>query len=163
MQAFPYIPKDACISSIMFHLQSADGKACFKLHSSSMAALQPVKKGTFCDYVRACVFISDICALVQVTDRMLSHPDARTVLRAVLKAWLPLSEAVLSMSVEHLPDPASAAPGRLARLLPPQQLHLKGVQLSKDLQQVRTHPHPSLGAVQVVTQLDQQQPAEWQQ
>lgn len=64
------------------------------------------------------------------------HPDARTVLRSVLKAWLPLSEAVLSMAVEHLPDPASAAPGRLARLLPPQQLHLKGVQLPKDLQQV---------------------------
>ena len=67
---------------------------------------------------------------------MLMHPDARTVLRSVLKAWLPLSEAVLSMAVEHLPDPASAAPGRLARLLPPQQLHLNGVQLPKDLQQV---------------------------
>jgi len=75
-------------------------------------------------------------AVVQITDRMLMHPDARTVLRSVLKAWLPLSEAVLSMAVEHLPDPASAAPGRLARLLPPQQLHLKGVQLPKDLQQV---------------------------
>jgi len=73
---------------------------------------------------------------VQVTDRMLMHPDSRTVLRSVLKAWLPLSEAVLSMAVEHLPDPASAAPGRLARLLPPQQLHLKGLQLPKDLQQV---------------------------
>ena len=67
---------------------------------------------------------------------MLAHPDARTVLRAVLKAWLPLSEAVLCMAIEHLPDPAAAAPGRLARLLPPQQLHLKGLQLSKDLQQV---------------------------
>ena len=73
---------------------------------------------------------------VQITDRMLMHPDARTVLRSVLKAWLPLSEAVLSMAVEHLPDPASAAPGRLARLLPPQQLHLKGLHLPKDLQQV---------------------------
>ncbi|KAL3134116.1 hypothetical protein ABBQ32_008537 [Trebouxia sp. C0010 RCD-2024] len=73
--------------------------------------------------------------LTQVTDRMLAHSDARTVLRAVLKAWLPLSEAVLSMAVEHLPDPATAAPGRLARLLPPQQLHLKGAQLSKDLQE----------------------------
>lgn len=67
---------------------------------------------------------------------MLAHPDTRTVLRAVLKAWLPLSEAVLSMAVEHLPDPATAAPGRLARLLPSQQLHLKGVGVSKDLQKV---------------------------
>lgn len=73
---------------------------------------------------------------------MLAHSDARTVLRAVLKAWLPLSEAVLSMAVEHLPDPATAAPGRLARLLPPQQLHLKGAQLSKDLQEVWVVPEP---------------------
>ncbi len=84
-----------------------------------------------------CFGIEKSCnGTVQITDRMLMHPDARTVLRSVLKGWLPLSEAVLSMAVEHLPDPASAAPGRLARLLPPQQLHLKGVQLPKDLQQV---------------------------
>lgn len=82
----------------------------------------------------------DWSARVQVTDRMLAHPDARTVLRGVLKAWLPLSEAVLSMAVEHLPDPASAAPGRLARLLPPQQLHLKGAHLFDDLQQVWVYP-----------------------
>ena len=68
---------------------------------------------------------------------MLAHPDARTVLRSVLKAWLPLSEAVLSMALEHLPGPAAAAPFRLGRLLPPQQLHLKGTQVSKDLQKVR--------------------------
>lgn len=66
---------------------------------------------------------------------MLAHPDARTVLRTVLRGWLPLSEAVLSMAVQHLPDPAVAAPGRLARLLPPQQLHLKGLQLPANLQQ----------------------------
>ena len=74
--------------------------------------------------------------MLQVTDRMLAHPDARTVLRSVLKAWLPLSEAVLSMAVEHLPDPAAAAPGRLARLLPPQQLHLKAAKVPSELQKV---------------------------
>ena len=74
--------------------------------------------------------------LLQVTDRMLAHPDARTVLRSVLKAWMPLSEAVLSMAVEHLPDPATAAPGRLARLLPPQQLHLKAAKVPAQLQKV---------------------------
>ena len=73
---------------------------------------------------------------LQVTDRMLAHPDPRTVLRSVLRAWLPLSEAVLSMAVEHLPDPAVAAPGRLARLLPPQQLHLKQTRVSQQLQKV---------------------------
>ncbi|DBA75465.1 TPA: hypothetical protein ACH3X1_010720 [Trebouxia sp. C0004] len=84
--------------------------------------------------------------LTQITDRVLMHPDARTVLRSVLKAWLPLSEAVLSMAVEHLPDPASAAPGRLARLLPPQQLHLKGVQLPKDLQQALDSAEHGVGS-----------------
>lgn len=79
---------------------------------------------------------------VQVTDRMLAHPDSRTVLRSVLKAWLPLSEAILSMAVEHLPNPASAAPGRIARLLPPQQLHLKGVHLPADLQKVSSLAAP---------------------
>lgn len=68
---------------------------------------------------------------------MLAHPDARTVLRSVLKSWMPLSEAVLSMAVEHLPDPATAAPGRLARLLPPQQLHLKAAKVPSVLQKVR--------------------------
>lgn len=90
---------------------------------------------------------------------MLAHPDTRTVLRAVLKAWLPLSEAVLGMAVEHLPDPATAAPGRLTRLLPPQQLHLKGAQLSKDLQQVWAHLFHSkfvaVTAAQAATQLGQ--------
>ncbi|KAA6422007.1 MAG: Ribosomal S5 Elongation factor G III V family [Trebouxia sp. A1-2] len=60
--------------------------------------------------------------------------DVKAILSKAVKS-LGLTQAVLSMAVEHLPDPASAAPGRLARLLPPQQLHLKGVQLPKDLQQ----------------------------
>lgn len=91
---------------------------------------------------------------MQVTERMLAHPDPRTVLRSVLKAWLPLSEAVLGMAVQHLPDPASAAPGRLARLLPPQQLHLKGTQLSSDLQQVCMIPNPVPLQVNCVSQSD---------
>lgn len=54
----------------------------------------------------------------QVPQKLLeSPPDARTVLRAVLRAWLPLSEAVLGMAVEHLPSPAAAAPLRVPRLL----------------------------------------------
>ena len=41
-----------------------------------------------------------------VSDKALAHPDARVALRTVLRAWLPLSDAVLGMAVEHLPDPA---------------------------------------------------------
>lgn len=84
---------------------------------------------------------------------MLAHPDARTVLRSVLKAWMPLSEAVLSMAVDHLPDPATAAPGRLARLLPPQQLHLTAARIPAKLQKVRL-----LGG-RLLLQLSQQETA----
>lgn len=41
-----------------------------------------------------------------VSDKVLGHPDARSALRAVLRAWLPLPAAVLGMAVAHLPDPA---------------------------------------------------------
>jgi ribosome assembly protein 1 len=43
--------------------------------------------------------------------------EPRSALRAVMRAWLPLSEAVLGMAVQHLPDPKQAAPERLPRLL----------------------------------------------
>lgn len=37
--------------------------------------------------------------------------------QSVLRAWLPLSEAVLGMAVTQLPYPAAAAPTRIPRLL----------------------------------------------
>lgn len=43
--------------------------------------------------------------------------DARQALRSVLRAWLPLSEAVLGMAVEHMPSPQDAAPNRLPKLM----------------------------------------------
>jgi ribosome assembly protein 1 len=43
--------------------------------------------------------------------------DPKQALRAVLRAWLPLSEAVLTMAAEHLPSPREAAPFRAPRLL----------------------------------------------
>ncbi|PRW32859.1 ribosomal S5 Elongation factor G III V family [Chlorella sorokiniana] len=63
--------------------------------------------------------------LSSITPRVLQHPDARAALRSVLRAWLPLSEAVLSMAAEHLPSPIAAAPERYARLLPPRPEQLK--------------------------------------
>ncbi|CAK0786123.1 hypothetical protein CVIRNUC_009336 [Coccomyxa viridis] len=55
--------------------------------------------------------------LQHVSDKALAQADPKAALRAVMKSWLPLSEAVLGMAVEQLPDPASAAPERLPRLL----------------------------------------------
>ena len=54
---------------------------------------------------------------VQVSEKAISHPDAKTALRAVMRGWLPLSEAVLSMAVEQLPSPVEAAPERVPHLL----------------------------------------------
>lgn len=51
---------------------------------------------------------------------------------APCSAWLPLSEAVLSMAAEHLPSPAAAAPERFARLLPPRERAVKGAALSRE-------------------------------
>lgn len=42
---------------------------------------------------------------LKVDARAAAHPDARTALKAVLRAWLPLSDAVLGMAVQHLPCP----------------------------------------------------------
>jgi len=49
--------------------------------------------------------------------RALEVTDPRQALRAVLRAWLPLSEAVLGMAVHHLPSPAEAAPFRVPHFL----------------------------------------------
>ncbi len=58
-------------------------------------------------------------ARAQVPDKALAHPEPRTALRAVLRAWLPLSEAVLGMAVEHLPDPRQARRVRLPGFVGP--------------------------------------------
>ncbi|EFJ51620.1 hypothetical protein VOLCADRAFT_56931, partial [Volvox carteri f. nagariensis] len=52
-----------------------------------------------------------------VPTKALEHPDPRQALRSVLRAWLPLSEAVLGMAAAQLPSPAAAAPVRAPRLL----------------------------------------------
>lgn len=62
-------------------------------------------------------------------------PAARPLppLLPLRSAWLPLSEAVLSMAAEHLPSPLAAAPERYARLLPPRGEALKGAELGAEL------------------------------
>lgn len=51
--------------------------------------------------------------LPQVPAKALASPEARTALRAVLRAWLPLSEAVLGMAVAQLPNPRQVCCQRL--------------------------------------------------
>ena len=42
---------------------------------------------------------------LSISDKALAHPDSRAALRSVLRAWLPLSEAVLGAAVDQLPSP----------------------------------------------------------
>ena len=75
-----------------------------------------------------------MCA--QVGDRALAQADPKAALRAVMKSWLPLSEAVLGMAVEQLPDPVAAAPERLPRLLALDAMADVESSLSASVQQV---------------------------
>ena len=74
---------------------------------------------------------------MQVSEKALAQADAKAALRTVMKSWLPLSEAVLGMAVEELPDPVSAAPERLPRLLALDALGAPAALMAPALQQVR--------------------------
>ena len=71
----------------------------------------------------------------RVPERVLAGTDGRAALRAVLRAWLPLSEAVLGMASKHLPSPVESAPERFSRLLPPRREALKGLEESRELRE----------------------------
>ncbi|KAK9818827.1 hypothetical protein WJX74_007698 [Apatococcus lobatus] len=57
--------------------------------------------------------------LKQVSEKALGHPDAKQALKTMLRAWLPLSDAVLGMALEQLPDPRQSMQERTPHLLPP--------------------------------------------
>ncbi|MEW5312778.1 MAG: hypothetical protein WDW38_004386 [Sanguina aurantia] len=84
-------------------------------------ALEPIWKAySVCDGEDVGAVLGAIVkgrGLTQVTARALEHSDPRQALRAVLRAWLPLSEAVLGMAVACLPSPSEAAPSRVPHLL----------------------------------------------
>ena len=75
-------------------------------------------------------------ASVQVPPKATQHPDRRTALRTIMRAWLPLSACVLDMVVDRLPHPREAAPERLPRLLPPASMQ----HLSPEQAQVQLSP-----------------------
>jgi ribosome assembly protein 1 len=55
---------------------------------------------------------------VDVLEKDLKSTDRKYALNAVLKAWLPLSPAILEMVAHCLPSPVHSAPHRVFRLMP---------------------------------------------
>ncbi|KVI05112.1 elongation factor-like GTPase 1 [Cynara cardunculus var. scolymus] len=59
---------------------------------------------------------------LSVPNRELQNKDPKSVLQSVMSRWLPLSDAILSMVVKHIPDPISAQSFRVSRLLPKREI-----------------------------------------
>nr|XP_043613747.1 elongation factor-like GTPase 1 [Erigeron canadensis] len=59
---------------------------------------------------------------LSVPPRELHNKDPKAVLQSVMSKWLPLSEAILSMVVKHMPDPITAQSFRVSRLLPKREI-----------------------------------------
>lgn len=59
---------------------------------------------------------------LSVPNRELQNKDPKAVLQSVMSRWLPLSDAILSMVVKHMPDPISAQSFRVSRLLPKREI-----------------------------------------
>ncbi|KAI5659288.1 hypothetical protein M9H77_28081 [Catharanthus roseus] len=55
---------------------------------------------------------------LSIPPRELQNKDPKAVLQAVMNRWLPMSDAILSMVVKHIPDPVTAQSLRISRLLP---------------------------------------------
>ncbi|XP_020579484.1 ribosome assembly protein 1 [Phalaenopsis equestris] len=63
---------------------------------------------------------------LSVPQRELQNKDTKAVLQAVMRRWLPLSDAVLSMVIKCIPDPISAQSLRISRLLPKREVKVDG-------------------------------------
>ncbi|KAL3830808.1 hypothetical protein ACJIZ3_019610 [Penstemon smallii] len=55
---------------------------------------------------------------LSIPSRELQNKDPKAVLQSVMTRWLPLSDAILSMVVKCIPNPAAAQSYRVSRLLP---------------------------------------------
>ncbi|XP_031488495.1 uncharacterized protein LOC116256301 [Nymphaea colorata] len=63
---------------------------------------------------------------LSVPPRELQNKDQKTVLQAIMSRWLPLSDAVLEMVVNCIPDPIAAQSMRISRLLPKIEVSNRG-------------------------------------
>ncbi|KAJ0988911.1 hypothetical protein J5N97_007267 [Dioscorea zingiberensis] len=61
---------------------------------------------------------------LSIPPRDLQNKDPKVVLQSVMSRWLPLSDSILSMVVNCMPDPISAQSIRISRLLPKRELAL---------------------------------------
>lgn len=109
--------------------------------SSKSKKIMPIKKGSahsplFVTWIldpiwkayKACMpdadhrsILSDIATKLSLhdsIDKSINHPDPRVALRALMRSWLSLSRAILTMGVAFLPNPKQAAPKRISRFLP---------------------------------------------
>ncbi|VVA98625.1 unnamed protein product [Arabis nemorensis] len=59
---------------------------------------------------------------LSIPPREFQNKDPKSVLQSVMSRWLPLSDAVLSMAVKHLPDPIAAQAYRIPRLVPERKI-----------------------------------------
>ncbi|WOK97100.1 hypothetical protein Cni_G05808 [Canna indica] len=70
---------------------------------------------------------------LSVPQRELQNKDPKLVLQAVMSRWLPLSDTILSMVVNCMPDPISAQSTRISRLLPKRELVVEDASLDSDV------------------------------
>ncbi|KAG1360775.1 elongation factor-like GTPase 1 [Cocos nucifera] len=70
---------------------------------------------------------------LSIPPRELQNKDPRVVLQAVMSRWLPLSDSILSMVVNCVPDPGSAQSARISRLLPKREFMVDDTGLSSDV------------------------------
>ena len=71
-----------------------------------------------------------------MTQRSIKHQDPRVALRALMRSWLSLSEAILSMGVSFLPSPKAAAPKRIGRFLPTIKSDVASDELKESLENI---------------------------
>jgi ribosome assembly protein 1 len=55
---------------------------------------------------------------LSISEKELQNKDSKVLLQSIMSQWLPLSDAVLSMIVKCLPDPCTAQPFCITRLVP---------------------------------------------
>jgi ribosome assembly protein 1 len=68
---------------------------------------------------------------LKIQPRDLKNKDPKLVTQSVVSAWLPLADTILSMVIDCLPDPVTAQPERISRLLP--EMFVSS-EISKDIQ-----------------------------
>ncbi|WPT16578.1 Elongation factor-like GTPase 1 [Picochlorum sp. SENEW3] len=61
--------------------------------------------------------LADKLNIDEKSKQLTQHADARVALRGFMRSWLPLSDAILTMGVQFLPNPRVAAPNRIDRFL----------------------------------------------